>query len=76
MDKSISRAHARVDFNKDICVLVDMGSSLGTQVNGEPIAKKVLQPGDRIVLGRMTVIFRGTISRYPYTATHSPRSNP
>lgn len=59
-DKSISRAHARIDFNKDLCILVDLGSSLGTQVNGQMIAKKVLQPGDVIIFGKMSVTFRGT----------------
>jgi len=58
-DKSISRQHARIDLinNSTAAVLVDLGSSTGCKVNDTLITQKLLQPGDRILLGRVEMQF-------------------
>lgn len=51
-------------------MIVDLGSSLGTQVNGQMIAKKVLQPGDHIIFGKMSAYFRGALLRPSCSFSH------
>ena len=50
-DGSLSRVHARLDRDGDDWMLVDLGSTNGTFVNGERINEVRLQPGDVIELG-------------------------
>ncbi len=48
-DDLVSRRHARFVVEDDTVTLVDLGSSNGTQVNGETVRGEVLlKPGDRI----------------------------
>lgn len=49
--KSVSRFHAKIVHEGEDFLLNDLQSSNGTQVNGEQILHKVLQPGMRIKLG-------------------------
>jgi len=58
-DKSVSRAHCRMEWSaRDGAVaLVDLGSSLGSAVNGAPVARKYLRPGDHLTLGKCLVQF-------------------
>jgi len=42
----------------DEVVLVDLGSTNGTFVNGEPVRRVILIDGTRITLGRTTLVFR------------------
>jgi sigma-B regulation protein RsbU (phosphoserine phosphatase) len=48
----VSRDHAEITRNGDRFTLKDRGSSCGTFVNGEPIAERALEHGDRIHVGR------------------------
>jgi len=53
-----SRRHAAVKAGGDRYILVDLGSTNGTFVNGEPVAgEHELVPGDRIQVGDAIVIF-------------------
>ena len=52
-DPHLSRHHARLDLVAGVWMLDDMGSTLGTTLNGEPVRKQVgLKDGDLIVFGR------------------------
>jgi hypothetical protein len=57
-DVGISRRHARVDFDGRQVVLTDLGSTNGTQVNGQKVAAVALSPGDMIQIGTTTLTFR------------------
>ncbi|BDI29106.1 hypothetical protein CCAX7_11570 [Capsulimonas corticalis] len=61
-DKTISRQHARVDVNEDGQVSVeDLGSTNGTQINGEPLTPltpRVLQSEDTVRFGSIRVVLR------------------
>jgi Protein of unknown function (DUF3662)/FHA domain len=50
---SVSRAHARVDIDQEGAVIVDLGSTNGTLVNGRLVrrARVTLHHGDRIKIG-------------------------
>ncbi len=50
---SVSRTHARVEIDREGAVIVDLGSTNGTLVNGRPIrrARVALRHGDRIKIG-------------------------
>ena len=39
-------------------VLVDLGSTNGTFVNGQPVRRMALTDGTRVTLGRTTLVFR------------------
>ena len=48
----ISRLHAEIVRNGDICVLHDRQSTFGTFVNDEKVDARTLAPGDRVRLGQ------------------------
>jgi FHA domain-containing protein/uncharacterized protein DUF1707 len=50
-DPSVSRRHARLVFRDGSWVLQDLESTNGTLVNGEPVGRCALRPGDRLALG-------------------------
>lgn len=50
-DEKVSRVHARLDWDGAGWVLVDLGSTNGTLVNGERIKEKRLSAGDVIEIG-------------------------
>jgi pSer/pThr/pTyr-binding forkhead associated (FHA) protein len=50
-DTSVSRVHARLDRDGEDWLVVDLGSTNGTFVNGERVAEARLQPGDMIEIG-------------------------
>lgn len=54
---TVSRHHARLTRQGDEYILDDLGSTLGTYVNGVSIGKSTypLAPGDQIRLGRDSV---------------------
>jgi pSer/pThr/pTyr-binding forkhead associated (FHA) protein len=54
----VSRHHAELRVEDDEVVLVDLGSTNGTSVNGEPVRRVTLTDGTRITLGRTTLVFR------------------
>jgi pSer/pThr/pTyr-binding forkhead associated (FHA) protein len=67
VDPGVSRHHAELRVEGDQVVLVDLGSTNGTFVNGQPVRRVVLSDGTQISLGRTTLVFGqdGQGSGYP-----------
>ncbi|MCA9525694.1 MAG: FHA domain-containing protein, partial [Myxococcales bacterium] len=56
-DDSVSRMHAVVEVSgPNEVVILDLGSTSGTFVNGERVTKQALQTGDRIQLGSVVMV--------------------
>jgi pSer/pThr/pTyr-binding forkhead associated (FHA) protein len=51
-DEEISLEHAAIEFTGAGIRIVDLGSTNGTRVNGQPIRSRELEHGDRVQLGR------------------------
>jgi pSer/pThr/pTyr-binding forkhead associated (FHA) protein len=56
-DPATSGHHARLERRGDQFWIVDLGSTNGTLVNGEPIQEKALNHGDRVTIGQNAVHF-------------------
>lgn len=55
-DASVSRRHARVLYSLDGSVTVhDLASTNGTAVNGQPVERSVLRPGDHLEIGAVSL---------------------
>jgi pSer/pThr/pTyr-binding forkhead associated (FHA) protein len=54
---SVSRRHAQIIWDRADFVLVDLGSSNGTQLNGVEVSRAVLQTADRLTLGDVVLEF-------------------
>lgn len=50
-DLSVSRHHARLVFRDGKWIIRDLRSTNGTLLNGEPIGRSELRPGDLLTLG-------------------------
>jgi pSer/pThr/pTyr-binding forkhead associated (FHA) protein len=50
LDPAISRRHALLSTRGGQCSIRDLGSTNGTQVNGEPVETAVLHAGDVLTL--------------------------
>lgn len=50
-DRSVSREHARLFFRDGTWIVQDLDSTNGTFVNGQPVGRSQLAPGDHIRLG-------------------------
>lgn len=59
-DDRISRFHAKVQEDQGKVVLTDLDSTNGTRINGEAVQLRLLRPGDRVNLGRSTLVFGTT----------------
>ncbi len=57
-DESVGRSHALLTVAFDGCTLEDLGSENPTLVDGVPIREHPLQPGDRVTIGRYTLIYQ------------------
>ena len=53
----LSRDHARVDYRGGAHVLVDLGSTNFTKVNGQRITEKALAQGDEIHFSRARCLY-------------------
>ncbi|MFW5709357.1 MAG: FHA domain-containing protein [Chloroflexota bacterium] len=56
LEKGVSRVHAAIERSDDVLTLVDMGSSNGTNLNGQrlvPDQPRVLRDGDEIRFGKL-----------------------
>ncbi len=53
----ISRHHARIAYSGQQWQIVDLGSTNGLRVNGEPVRQAVLRGGERIELGSVLLEF-------------------
>jgi hypothetical protein len=58
VDPGVSRHHAELRVENDQVILVDLGSTNGTFVNGQPVRQVALTDGTHVSLGRTTLIFR------------------
>lgn len=57
-DPAASRKHAEVRTDGDTFTLTDLGSTNGTQVEGAPVSRHVLEDGEHIVIGETVLEFR------------------
>jgi hypothetical protein len=57
-DSGVSRRHAELRYTSGSVELVDLGSTNGVSVNGNPVGRAVLSDGDRIDAGSTTLIYR------------------
>jgi pSer/pThr/pTyr-binding forkhead associated (FHA) protein len=58
VDPGVSRHHAELRVEDDQVVLVDLGSTNGTLVNGQPVRRVTLTDGTSVTLGRTSLVFR------------------
>jgi hypothetical protein len=58
-DSRISRHHGRIAGRRGTLVYVDLGSTNGSRVNGEPVTEVVLGVGDRLEVGATTIVVEG-----------------
>jgi hypothetical protein len=56
-DPNVSRRHAQVRYDGSNVIVVDLGSTNGTKVNGVAVREHKLSPGDRITIGTTTLRF-------------------
>lgn len=56
LEKGVSRHHAAIEFTEDTLMLMDVGSSNGTYLNGQrlvPNQPRILRDGDEVRLGKL-----------------------
>jgi hypothetical protein len=53
---TVSRKHAQLHHRDGAWVLQDLDSTNGTTINGKRVVRSRLEPGDRVTLGRQTVV--------------------
>lgn len=56
-DPTVSRRHASLEYQHGRITIEDLGSRMGTRVNHEKVQRKVLNRGDRILLGVAELTF-------------------
>jgi pSer/pThr/pTyr-binding forkhead associated (FHA) protein len=64
VDAGVSRHHDELRVEDNQVVLVDLGSTNGTLVNGQAMRRVVLTDGSNVTLGRTTMIFHQDNNRY------------
>ena len=57
-DTKASRRHARLIVEAGVVEVEDMGSSNGTMLNGKPVDRRMLRDGDRIEIGKTSIVYR------------------
>jgi hypothetical protein len=57
-DPNVSREHLRIERTVEGTLVVDLGSTNGTFVNGERVRRRLLRPGDRIRIGTTALEYR------------------
>jgi hypothetical protein len=78
-DESVSRMHAVLEVNgPDEVQLIDLGSTRGTLLNGERIAKTSLKSGDQVQFGdvRVAITFLAEGAEAPTPAPVMPAAPP
>ncbi len=56
-DPAVSRRHAKISLADNRWIIEDLNSTNGTCVNGRPVVRKTLQPGDKISIGDCEIHF-------------------
>ncbi len=59
-DPNASRRHAEIRRSGTDVVVVDLGSTNGTRVNGAPIRERILADGDEILVGTTSLRFEAS----------------
>lgn len=59
-DPNVSRRHAELRKDGERWMLVDLGSTNGTLVNGKPAREQHLGSGDRLTFGKTELVFKTT----------------
>jgi pSer/pThr/pTyr-binding forkhead associated (FHA) protein len=59
-DGNASRRHAEVTQDGESWLVVDLGSTNGTELNGRRITRETLSDGDRITIGATDIVFGRT----------------
>ncbi len=60
-DPSVSSAHAKIQLREGIWILVDLGSTNGTFVDGERVSEEApVAPGAVIRFGEVSLVFEST----------------
>ena len=59
-DPNVSRRHAEVRPSGDGFVIVDLGSTNGTKVNGLTVTERRLEDGDEVALGNTRLRFEAS----------------
>lgn len=60
-DQCASRLHCRIVEVENQLIVQDLGSALGTLVNGQPIVEAPLNFGDRLTVGVSTFCVKATL---------------
>jgi small-conductance mechanosensitive channel len=60
-EPNASKEHLRIAWEGGAWVATDLGSSFGTRVNGQPAARAVLRPFDRLAIGDTVMIFESDV---------------
>lgn len=57
-DETVSRQHARINFERGQFFIYDLASANGTYINNARIQKQMLMDGDTVRLGNTTLVFK------------------
>lgn len=68
-DARVSRSHARIECEAGRYVIVDLDSANGTRVNGLPVQRATLAPGDLVTIGSNTLRYQEMASERSFDAT-------
>jgi signal transduction histidine kinase len=60
-DTEVSRRHAEFRRQGDRCLLVDLGSSNGTFVDGKPATRVELRGGEEVQIGRTVMLYKSPV---------------
>jgi hypothetical protein len=68
-DVKASRRHARLIVEAGVVEIEDLGSSNGTLLNGKPVTKKLVRPGDEITIGKTVMRYEAGVAPAGAVAT-------
>lgn len=57
-DAKASRKHARIVVESGVVEIEDLESSNGTLLNGKPVTRRLLRPGDEVQIGKTVIVYR------------------
>ena len=57
-DTGISRRHVQITWDGERAQVEDLGSTNGSQLNGQPVKKAIIEPESVITIGRTQIVFR------------------